>query len=102
MSWLLQFDFLHQLLRNLPGEDFLPGQGSDDFVATLEEGFDLLQRLLGRSELEFLAADTGFEHQSAFGDGEHRHPVLILGVGGGTLGGGHGADLGAKGEFTFF
>ena len=26
-------------------EDFLHGQGDDDFVAALEEGFDLLQRI---------------------------------------------------------
>jgi hypothetical protein len=29
----------HQLLRNLLIEDFLHGQGDDDFVAALEKGF---------------------------------------------------------------
>ena len=34
-----------QLLRNVLVEDFLHGQGDDDFVAALEERFDLLQRV---------------------------------------------------------
>jgi hypothetical protein len=33
---------LHQLLRDMPVEDFLHGQGDDDFVAALEERFDFL------------------------------------------------------------
>jgi|ERR1035437_2395947 hypothetical protein len=33
---------LHQLLRYVFVEDFLHGQGDDDFVAALEERFDLL------------------------------------------------------------
>jgi hypothetical protein len=33
--------FSHQLLRNTFVEDFLHGQGDDDFVAALEERFDL-------------------------------------------------------------
>ena len=39
-------------------EDFLHGQGDDDFVAALEEGFDLLQRvrrIIERHEEAFLA-----------------------------------------------
>jgi len=32
-----------QFLRNVLVEDFLHGQGHDDFVAALEERFDLLQ-----------------------------------------------------------
>jgi hypothetical protein len=33
-----------QFLRDLLIEDFLHGQGHDDFVAAIEEGFNLLQR----------------------------------------------------------
>ena len=35
----------NQFVRNVLVEDFLHGQGDDDFVAALEEGFDLLQRI---------------------------------------------------------
>ena len=48
----------HQFLRNVLVEDFLRGQGHDDFVAALEEGFDLLQgvrRIIERHEETFLA-----------------------------------------------
>jgi hypothetical protein len=34
-----------QLLRNMLVEDFLYGQGDDDFVGALEERFDLRQRI---------------------------------------------------------
>jgi len=47
-----------QLPRNLLAEDFLHGQGDDDFVAALEERFDLLQRIrriIERYEEAFLA-----------------------------------------------
>src|ERR1035437_4140938 len=49
---------LHQLLRYVFVEDFLHGQGDDDFVAALEERFDLLQgvrRIIERHEEAFLA-----------------------------------------------
>src|ERR1035438_3104307 len=35
----------HQFLRNVLVEDFLHGQGDDEFVTTFEEGFNLLQRI---------------------------------------------------------
>lgn len=38
-------DNSHQFLRNLLFQDFLHRQGHDDFVAALEERFDLLQRV---------------------------------------------------------
>jgi len=40
----------HQFLRNLLVEDFLHGQGDDDFVAALEERIYLRQRI--RTEIE--------------------------------------------------
>src|ERR1035441_8438191 len=49
---------LHQFLRNVLVEDFLHGQGDDDFVAALEERFDLQQRIrrvIERHEEAFLA-----------------------------------------------
>jgi hypothetical protein len=46
----------HQFLRHLPVEDFLHGQGDDDFGAALEERCNLLQRI--RSEIE--------RHEEAF------------------------------------
>jgi hypothetical protein len=36
---------LHQLLRDVLVEDFLHGQGDDDFVAALEERINLRQRI---------------------------------------------------------
>jgi len=36
---------LRQLLRNVLIQNFLHRQGDDDFVAALEERFDLLQRV---------------------------------------------------------
>jgi len=56
----------HQLLRNMLVEDFLHGQGDDDFVAALEERFDLLQRIrrvIERHEEAFLAI---FAHHHGF------------------------------------
>jgi hypothetical protein len=35
----------HQLLGDVLVEDFLHGQGDDDFVAAFEELFDVLQRI---------------------------------------------------------
>src|SRR5664280_801395 len=49
---------LCQFLGNMLVEDFLHGQGDDDFVAALEERFDLLQGVRGiieRHEEAFLA-----------------------------------------------
>jgi hypothetical protein len=49
---------LHQLLRNVLVQYFLHRQGDDDFVAALEKGFDLLQRvrrIIERHEEAFLA-----------------------------------------------
>lgn len=49
---------LHQFLRNMLVEDFLRGQGDDDFVAALEERFDFLQRIrriIERHQKAFLA-----------------------------------------------
>ena len=59
MTGYLQFCLgLHQLLGNVLVEDFLHGQGDDDFVAALEKRFDLLQRvrrIIERHEKAFLA-----------------------------------------------
>jgi len=38
----MRFVLLRQFLRNMFVEDFLHGQGDDDFVAALEERLDLL------------------------------------------------------------
>src|ERR1035438_10102476 len=56
--------------------------------------------LLGGQEMEFLSTDAGFEHQAALGDGKHHHPVRVLRIRGGALGGGHGADPGAHRPFA--
>ena len=40
--------YLHQLLRHLLVENFLHGQGDDDFVAALEEGLNRTGRRRNR------------------------------------------------------
>src|ERR1017187_7575125 len=57
---------LHQFLRDVLVKDILHGQGNDDFVAALEKGFDLLQRIrriIERYEETFLAI---FAHHHGF------------------------------------
>src|ERR1017187_4553195 len=69
---------LHQFLRNVLVEDFLHGQGDDDFVAALEERFDLLQRIrriIERHEEAFLAI---FAHHHGFKGVNVRAAGLVL------------------------
>src|ERR1017187_2218220 len=69
---------LHQFLRNVLVEDFLHGQGDDDFVAALEERFDLLQRIrriIERHEEAFLAI---FAHHHGFKGVNVRATDLVL------------------------
>ena len=59
-------------------EDFLHGQGGDDFVAALEERFDLLQRIrriIERHEKAFLAI---FAHHHGFKGVNVRAAGLVL------------------------
>src|ERR1019366_1849136 len=70
----------HHFLGNVLVEDFLHGQGDDDFVAALEKRFDLRQRIrriIERHEEAFLAI---FAHHHGF-DGVNvraAHLVLLL------------------------
>ena len=70
--------FSHQLLRDVLVEDFLHGQGHDDFVAALEERFDLRQRvrrIIERHEEAFLAI---FAHHHGFKGVYVRAAYLVL------------------------
>jgi hypothetical protein len=49
---------------------------------------------------ETLAADGGFEHESALGTGEDADAVVVFGGGGGAGGGGDGGGLGGEGEIA--
>jgi hypothetical protein len=64
----------HQFLRHLPVEDFLHGQGDDDFGAALEERFDFLQRIRSEIERHEEALLAIFTHHHGFKGMQHaRH-----------------------------